>query len=52
MRIAAVLGGGFIILVNGFQWGYGTPDASGAYNTVFATRAEARRAWKLRHGIR
>lgn len=43
VEVVEAVGGRWIILINGFQWG--TPDAkidaSGAYDTTFATREEA-----------
>lgn len=40
VRVAEVLGGGWMVLVNGFQCG-GNVDRSGAGDLVFATKAEA-----------
>jgi hypothetical protein len=31
----------FMVLVNGFQWGTGVPDRSGAYSDTFSSPAEA-----------
>lgn len=45
VRITAALGGGFILLVNGFQWG-GKVDRSGAGSAVFASVREARVAYR------
>jgi hypothetical protein len=44
VRTEAVLGGGWMVLVNGFQWG-GDYDRSGAGNAVFRTKAEAAEAY-------
>lgn len=40
VRVAEVLGGGWMVLVNGFQCG-GNVDRSGAGDLVFRTEAEA-----------
>lgn len=44
VEIVECLGGRFMVLVNGFQWG-GTVDRSGAGDATFATAREARQAY-------
>jgi hypothetical protein len=42
MRIVSALGGGWMVLVRGFQWAPdGEPDASGAYSKTWGTRKDA-----------
>lgn len=49
VEIVEALGGGWMVLVNGFQWGRGEPDPSGAYDDVFPTKAAATAAYLEAH---
>jgi hypothetical protein len=46
VRITKTVDGAWMVLVNGFQWGQGQPDRSGAYSNTWTTRDEAIRAYR------
>lgn len=49
VEIVAALGGGFMLLINGFQAG-GQIDSSGAGDMVYKTRQEAANAYAKAEG--
>lgn len=52
VEIIETIDGRYLVLVNGFQWGHGEPDRSGAYYTTFPTREAAAKAYRDRRSAR
>jgi len=48
VEVVETIGGRWMVLVNGFQWG-GTIDRSGAGSATWKTANEAKRAWREKH---